>query len=155
MLLLRERIIQHKGLKTTSGTVHDSREMNLDCVLMTGIIRFFDYICLNRHFATNADGDTVLYPFGRRWRGYLLPAEKESDVRRAMRVQAVASWTVALFFVLIGAGAAAEGFGATSDCWFLVFLWLVLTGGVLIYSRFSLVRGLARVSDASKAIERE
>lgn len=111
---------------------------------MIAITRLFDRLCLDRHFANDASGDTVLFPFARRGHGYVLPSDKETGVRRALRVQIIASWIAMLSFCILGVWMAISSEKQAWDDWLTIVSWLAFIIAYLIYSRFSLVRGLAR-----------
>lgn len=108
------------------------------------LTRFFDRLCLDRYFTKNASGDTVLFPFTRIGRGYVLPADKETGVRRALRVQIIASWIAMLSFGILGVWMAMASEKQAWHDWFTIVSWFVFIVAYLIYSRFSLVRGLVR-----------
>ncbi|WP_409562814.1 hypothetical protein [Hyphomicrobium sp. MC8b] len=111
---------------------------------MIAITEFFDRLCLDRHFANDASGDTLVFPFARRGRGYLLPADKETGVRRALRVQIIASWIAMLSFCIFGVWMTISTEKQAWHDWLAIVSWLAFIIAYLIYSRFSLVRGLAR-----------
>ena len=50
---------------------------------MAGLTGIFDDIYVKQLFQKNERGETVFYPFGLIGRGYLLPKEREADVRQA------------------------------------------------------------------------
>ena len=58
---------------------------------MAGLTGIFDDIYVKQLFQKNERGETVFYPFGLIGRGYLLPKEREADVRQATRLLTLAS----------------------------------------------------------------
>lgn len=57
----------------------------------------FDGLYVDQLFHKNDRGETIFYPFGLMGRGYLLPAEREAEMRRSMR------WLM-VFSLLFGGG---------------------------------------------------
>lgn len=47
--------------------------------------RIFDWLFVNQLFHTTARGQTVFYPNGQTGRGFLVPPEREADVRSGVR----------------------------------------------------------------------
>lgn len=116
---------------------------------MARIVEFFDSFYLDRHFSKNRTGQTVLFPFGRNRRGYLLPADKEANVKRAMRLQLFASCIAAVPLATLGQRIALQGYVGTWSGLLAIALWFALFACMLIYARFSLVRGLTRAENAA------
>jgi hypothetical protein len=116
---------------------------------MAGIVAFFDHFYLDRHFYKNGRGETVLLPFGRNRRGYLLPIDKEADVKRAMRLQFFASCIAAVPLAVLGLRMVALGYVGSWSGLLAMVLWFALFACMLIYARFNLFRGLRRADDAS------
>jgi len=112
---------------------------------MAGIIEFFDRIYLDRKFASGENGARVFFPFGRSCDGYILPLEREADIRRALRLQAIASCVAGLLFAFFGMSMATARANRWPWLdWIALFSWFALLAGIIIYARFSLVRGLER-----------
>lgn len=65
------------------------------------LMRIFDAVFINQLLGTNARGETVYYPNGRRARGYLVPPERERDVRSRLRLLVVVSQVATLALVVV------------------------------------------------------
>jgi hypothetical protein len=61
------------------------------------VSNIFDGLYVDQLFHKNDRGETIFYPFGLMGRGYLLPVEREAEMRRSMR------WLMA-FSLLLGGG---------------------------------------------------
>ncbi|MFT3730330.1 MAG: hypothetical protein QM780_02740 [Hyphomicrobium sp.] len=106
----------------------------------------FDRLYLNRHFLKNQRGEIVFYPFGRRRRGYFLPADKESDMKQAMRLQVIAFIIAILALTFLSIRLAVKGFGVSWLDEFGLGAWFALILCLVAYSRIRLVHGLIPAS---------
>ena len=58
------------------------------------MMRIFDWLFVNHLFRKAETGETIFYPNGRVGRGYVVPSEREADLRSSVRQLT--------FFVLVG-----------------------------------------------------
>lgn len=109
---------------------------------MAGLTGIFDDIYVKQLFQKNERGETVFYPFGLIGRGYLLPKEREADVRQAMRLQMLATVIASISFGLLVTRISDSAYSISLIGWLVLgAIFAAILAGT-IYLPFRLAAGL-------------
>lgn len=111
--------------------------------------RIFDWLFVNQLFHTNERGETIFYPNGLTGRGYLVPPEREADVRSGVRRLAMLALTGTFVLVVLVPRLIEAWWGITLPLpWFIGGAVVALVGivGAVIAGLARLTAGLAPVS---------
>jgi hypothetical protein len=111
-----------------------------------GLARIFDGLYVDQLFQKNEQGETVLYPFGLMGRGYLLPAELETSVRRSMRLLILVSLVVSVCLGLLVLRIVNSPGPAQLEGWTVFGGLSVLLIGLIVYFQSRLAIGLEPVA---------
>ena len=113
------------------------------------VTRMFDALFVNQLFGTNARGETVFYPNGRAARGYLVPAEREADVKSGVRRLALNTLVGAILLAVVLPRTIEAWLGMTMPLgWFIAYALVAFSVafGAIIYALSRLTVGLQTVS---------
>ncbi len=109
---------------------------------MAGLTGIFDDIYIKQLFQKNERGETVFYPFGLMGRGYLLPKEREADIRRATRLQMLATLIASISFGLLVTQVSGSNHPVSPGGWLILGTLCVAIFAATIWSQLRLSAGL-------------
>jgi len=109
---------------------------------MARITGIFDGLYVDQLFHKNERGETIYYPFGLMGRGYLLPSDREAQVRRATRRLTFFSLAAVVGFAFFSNFAFSQGIAQVAAS-VLAFLAIV---GTTVYFQSHLASGLEPAS---------
>jgi hypothetical protein len=96
------------------------------------LLRVFDSLFVNQLFHTE-QGTMIFYPNGRGGRGYLVPAEREGDIKSGVRRLAMLALLGAFVFAVVLPRAVETWFGMTIPLgWFIAYAVVALVIGFVL-----------------------
>ncbi len=107
----------------------------------------FDDIYVKQLFHKNERGETVFYPFGLMGRGYLLPMEREESIRRATRLQMLATLIASISFALLLTRVSNSGHAVSPVAWLVLGSICMAIFAATIYFPYRLTAGLKPVGE--------
>jgi hypothetical protein len=120
---------------------------------MASLTGIFDDIYVKQLFQKNERGETVFYPFGLIGRGYLLPKDREADLRRATRLLTLASLIVSISLGLLAARVSGSTHSLPLSGWLALGVIFAAILAVTIYLEFRLAAGLESAGERIAAGE--
>jgi hypothetical protein len=120
---------------------------------MAGLTGIFDDIYVKQLFQKNERGETVFYPFGLIGRGYLLPKEREADVRQATRLLTLASLIASISLGLLVTRVSGSAHSVSLGGWLALGAIFSAILAATIYFQFRLAAGLESAGERVAAGE--
>jgi drug/metabolite transporter (DMT)-like permease len=106
------------------------------------LLRVFDALFVNQLFHTDGSGATVFTPNGRGGRGYLVPPEREGDIKSGVRRLAMLALLGAFLFAVVLPRAVEGWFEMTIPLgWFIAY-----AVAAIVIAVAAIVRALSRLT---------